>query len=347
MKNDTILVTGAAGFIGTYLIDALIRDGYKVIATDVATDGNDFYSKRGIDYIDIDTTVSQQFVKLNNIKIDAVVHLAACQPANVSEKKYDPRDYINVNVIGTLNVLEFCRKNSVKKIIYVSSHRNTQGLWQLDRAILEEDGSSIKYQGEYAMFSISESAAQDCISHYHAQYGLKAIVFRLPPVYGYGPHTEIFKEGRPIKTGFQVFIDQAKLGEPLEVWGNCERGRDIIYVKDVVAAFMQALSKPDVTGLFNITSGVYLTLRQQAEIIASVFWNSNSEPQFIFKPNIENGIESFLYDNSKAKRELGWYPKYTFKDMLIDYQKEAKSKEFEYLIVKRKDMLNKTGDTNG
>ncbi|WP_374032739.1 NAD-dependent epimerase/dehydratase family protein [Bdellovibrio bacteriovorus] len=68
------------------------------------------------------------------------------------------------------------------------------------------------------MFSISESAAQDCVYHYNAQYGLNGVIFRLPPVYGYGPHTEIFKDGKPTKTGFQIFIDNAKACKPIELW---------------------------------------------------------------------------------------------------------------------------------
>src|SRR5665647_3412828 len=79
-----------------------------------------------------------------------------------------------------------------RKIIYATTHRNTQRLWDKKKIISEDDGRSIKYSGQYSMFSISESAAQDCILHYQEQYGLKAIILRLPPVYGYGPHTEIF-----------------------------------------------------------------------------------------------------------------------------------------------------------
>lgn len=339
MKSKEIIVFGASGFIGTYLIDELLDQGHEVTASDISDVGREYYKKKNVSYINVDITKQDDFRKFEKKKYDIVIHLAACQPANVSEKYYDPNDYISVNVIGTLNILEFCRQKAVDKIIYASSHRNTQGLWAANKAIREDDGRGIKYRGEYTMFSISESAAQDCVEHYQAQYGLTGIVFRLPPIYGYGPHTQIFKEGKPIKTGFQIFIERAMACQPLEVWGDSEVGRDIIYIKDVVSAFIKAIDHPTASGLFNITSGKYLTLREQAKTIADLFWGESGSSKIVERPEKSNGMDAFLYDISKAKRELDWSPKYSFKDMLIDYKKECESKKYEYLVDKRKKML--------
>lgn len=262
------------------------------------------------------------------------------QPANVSENKFDPKEYINVNVIGTLNVLEFCKKNDVGEIIYACSHRNTEGLWKKDKAIKEDDGISLKFHGEYAMFSISESGAQNCLEYYRAQHGLKSIIFRLPPVYGYGPHTEIFKNGKPELTGFQTFINNAIENKPLEMWGDSSIGRDIIYVKDVVSAFIKAIENEKAYGLFNITSGKYLTLKDQVEITAKVFSDEKSTPNIIELKEKPNLMDSFLYSNNKAKEILGWSPQYSFEEMLLDYKLEMKNKKFEYLLEKRKNQFN-------
>ena len=342
MKSKLILVFGAAGFISTYLIDELLNQGCKVTATDISDIGREYYKNKDVRYVNVDITKKSDFEALDRSKYDAVIHLAACQPANVGQEKYDPRDYINVNVIGTLNILDFCRQNQVGKIIYASSHRNTQGLWSANKALREEDGRGIKYDGEYAMFSISESAAQDCVMHYQAQYGLTGVIFRLPPVYGYGPHTEIFKDGKPIKTGFQIFIEKAMACQPLEIWGDADVGRDIIYIKDVVSAFIKAIDNPTASGLFNITSGNYLTLRAQAQAIAAQFWGSNTQPIIIERPEKSNGMDSFLYDINKAKQTLDWSPKFTFEAMLIDYKLEMESKRYEYLLNKRKTMFQLT-----
>jgi UDP-glucose 4-epimerase len=335
-----ILVFGAAGFIGTYLVDELVRSGYQVTASDIDPWGRGYYAGKTLEYVEVDITDVATFGCLKNERFDAVINLAACQPANVSQRDYDPKKYINVNVNGTLNILDYCRRTSAGRVIYASSHRNTEGLWAKNRAIREEDGRSLKYAGEYAMFSISESAAQDCVFHYDGQYGLRGIVFRLPPVYGYGPHTEIFKDGKPIKTGFQIFIEKAQAGEVLEVWGDEFVGRDIIYVKDVVSAFLAALENPSAKGLYNITSGRYLTLCEQAETIASLFWGGGSKPVIVNLPDKPNGMDSFLYANEKAARELGWSPQYSFRDMLVDYMREAESGRFKYLLEKRQSMFD-------
>jgi UDP-glucose 4-epimerase len=261
----------------------------------------------------------------------------------VSERRYDPADFIRVNVLGTLNILDFCRRNGVPKIVYTCSHRNTQGMWEekASRPIREDDGRSIKFTGDYAMFSISESAAADCVEHYAQTYGIEGVVLRLPPVYGYGPHTEIFKDGKPIKTGFQIFIDRARAGEPIELWGDVKNGRDIVYVKDVVSAMELALEKRGVGGLYNISSGRRLTLEEQASTIVGLFSPPEKRSELKARPEIANNIENYVYDIDKAKRVLGWEPKYSFEDMLRDYERELESQRFAFLVEKRKRMLEK------
>jgi UDP-glucose 4-epimerase len=339
MSEKKILIFGAAGFMGTYLVDALSKSGYKVTASDISEAGRRFCEERGISYILADITKKEDFSKLPAEPFDAVIHLAATQPANVSEKNYDPASYIQVNVIGTLNILEFCRRNGAGKIIYASSHRNTQAMWVENRPISEKDGRALKFDGQYAMFSISESAAQDCVSHFDAQHGLKSIIFRLPPVYGFGPHTEIFMDGKPIKTGFQIFIENARACKPLELWGDSSKGRDIVYIKDVIDAFVKAIESGTARGLYNITSGYKLTLREEAETIAKVFWGSSDKPVIIERPEKPNNIDSFVYDISKAEKELGWKPKYSFEDMLHDYIREGEQNTFGYLVEKRRAQL--------
>jgi UDP-glucose 4-epimerase len=340
MSKKSILVFGSAGFIGTYLVDELLRAGHQVVASDFSAIGEEYYRRNEIEYVKVDITIKSDFENIPRRHYDAVIHLAALQPANFRSLAYEPEDYIRINVVGTLNILEYCRVNKVRKIIYASSHRNTAGLWARGRAIKEEDGRALDYHGEYAMFSISESAAQDLVDHYASQYALQGIIFRLPPVYGFGPHLEIFKNGKPMKTGFQTFIENAMACKPLEVWGDDQVGRDIIYVKDVVSAFMKALDNDKANGLFNITSGYLLTLREEVETIARVFWGDGTPPIVVARPEIPHRMDSFLYANAKANRELGWTPAYNFEAMLIDYKIELQRNKFGYLVDKRSTMFN-------
>lgn len=148
------------------------------------------------------------------------------------------------------------------------------------------------------------------------------------------------KDGKPIKTGFQIFIDKAITGEPIEVWGDTNVGRDIIYIKDVINAFVLAIEHPDARGLFNITSGKKLTLMEEVETIIDVFSEQNNKPELIKRPDISNNIDSFYYDISKAKEVLGWSPSFSFKDMLVDFIKESSAKKFSHLVDKRQVNIN-------
>lgn len=338
-----IVVFGAAGFIGTYFVDQLVNDGFDVLAVDKCIIGEAYYDDKGVPFINCDITVDKDLNKLPTKNIEAVVNLACMQPANMREDVYKSTDFFKVNVIGLLKVLEYCKKNGIPKIIYMCSHRNTQGLWSgAEGSISEEDGILIKYTGEYSMFSISETAATDCVMHYSKQYGIQGIILRIPPVYGYGPHTEIYKEGKPLITGLKIFIEKALVGDPIEVWGNKGNGRDIIYVKDVVSAMILAIGNDAANGLYNISSGRLLTLENQARIIAKVFAHEDNLPEIRYVPEKQNGIESYFYDISKAKRELSWTPKYSFEQMMIDYKNEMELGRFEFLVEKRKQMFDES-----
>jgi UDP-glucose 4-epimerase len=297
-----IVVFGAKGFIGSYLIDRLKQDGVEYFATDK-------------DHVDI--TKSGEFNKLPE-KVDVVVHLACLQPANVSDKEYDPVKYIETNVIGTLNVLEYCRKTKAR-LIYFNSHK--------------------KPKGEYGMYAISENTATESVMYYHIQYGMRYLIFKLPPVYGYGCYTEIFKDGKPVKTGFKTFIDNAVESKPLVVWGDCKKGRDIIYVKDVVSAILLALKNDKINGSYNLGLGKPITLEEEAREIVSVFSPKDKPSEMVYCPHKANGIEPLVMKICKTKKDLNWTPQYFFRDMLLDYKKEWESEKFDFLVEKRKRMV--------
>ncbi len=343
-----VIVFGAGGFIGTYLIDQLLAEHVDVVASDISGLAKAHYKQRGIPYRHVDITKKEAFEILPGDGVSAVVHLACVQPANVSEQDYSAVDYAMVNIVGTLNILEFCRVNRIPKIIYTCSHRNTQGMWaeKGGRAIREADGRSILFTGDYAMFSISESAASDCVHHYTQQYVIEGIILRLPPVYGYGPHLEIFKDGKPIKTGFLALMERAEAGEPLVLWGDPSTARDIVYVKDVVSAILLGLRRKNVAGLYNISSGRQLSLQQQAEAAIQVFSPPGRRSEIRYRPQTPLHFEPYVYDITKAREVLGWQPEYSFEDMLHDFRKERDGGRFSFLIQKRKELIERAAGSD-
>lgn len=338
-----IVVFGAGGFIGTYLIDGLIADGYEVLAVDVSEIAETYYRGRGIPFARVDITSEASFAALPTVGVDAIVNVACLQPVNVSEAAYRSVDYIQINVVGVLNILEWARRVGTRDVVHTISHRGVQGLWVRGEIITESSVKALKHSGDYTMFSISECAALDCIEHYNEAYGRRGVVLRLPPVYGYGPHLEGYRNGKPVKTGFMIFIERATKGEPLELWGDPERARDIVYVKDVVTAILLSLRNKEAIGLYNVASGEKVSLRTEAEEIVRVFSPKERPSTFVYRPERPNSVEPFLYDISKARRDLQWYPRYGVREMLEDFKREMESGRFDFLVEKRRQLFARGG----
>jgi len=335
-----IIVTGATGFIGFYLVNQLVKDGFDILAIDKGgVEEAGYFKKKNIPFIQMDITKEADFGKLPSEGIDAIVNLACMQPANMRDENYDPREYINVNVLGVINLLEFCLKNNINRLIHTISHRNVQKLWELGEVIDESSPRAIKYTGKFSMYSISESAAEDIIKHYTQEFGMKGILLRLPPVYGYGHHENMYKDGKVCKTGLGVFMEKAITGSPIEVWGDYENGRDIIYVKDVVSAIVKSLKNDQAVGLYNSASGRKLSLKEEVETIVKVFSSGKNPSKIIYRSDLPNSIEPFVYDIGKAKTDLGWEPEYSFEEMIVDYKKEMESGSLEFLLDRKARML--------
>ncbi|MBS1652580.1 MAG: NAD(P)-dependent oxidoreductase [Bacteroidetes bacterium] len=336
-----IIVTGATGFIGFYLVNQLHLEGFKVIAVDNSGfEEAEYFKKNEIDFIQLDITKEEEFSKLPTQGVEALINLACVQPANMPKEHYDPAKYVSVNILGVTNIFKYCQKNNIKKVLHTISHRNVQGLWEKGEVITEQSPRAIKFTGKFSMFSISESAAADIIEYFNQDYGMNGIIFRLPSVFGYGHHESFFENGKVVKTGLGVFIENAAKGESFEIWGDKDKGRDVVYVKDVVSAIILAIKSKNAKGMYNIASGKKLSLQQQVDDVIKVFSPKNNQSKIVYKPEKSNSIDPCVYDISKAERELGWTPKFSFQEILIDYKKEMESGKWEFLLGRKKRMIN-------
>lgn len=330
-----IIVIGASGFIGTYLVDDLISQGYEVFATGRNPIVMEHFKNKKIDSCNLDLSDKESFKQLPTKDVKAVVLLAAHLPANVG--KYNPFDYIDINITGTLNVLEFCRQNEIKKIVSTTSYSDVYNHWIKGKPIDSDVYRDYVLSGDHALYTISKNAATDLILHYNSDFGFQGSIFRLPPVYGYGPHSEIYVDEKYYKSGFQIFLEKAIAGESIEIYGDKDISRDVVYVKDVTSAIIGAINSPNSRGVYNITSGVATTLENQVLDIVEVFGRENGKSKIIYSPQKINSGKSYVFDISKAYEDFGYKPKYVpFKRLLLDYKKEMESKRFEYIVTSRK-----------
>lgn len=332
-----VLVIGATGFIGLYTVEKLVADGYQVIGTGRNEHLAGMVRERGAEYIPLDITDPAAFRKLPTKDVEGVILLAGLLPANVKLDSDDAGNaaYFAVNVIGTINVLEYCRKNGIRKVLSTTSYSDVAGAWKKGCAISETEPRNFHFTGDHAVYVVSKNAACDVMECYNQQYGMQCASFRLPPVYGVGPHSAIYVDGKYYKSGIQTFIEKAQKGETIELWGDPEITRDIVYVKDVARAFSMALKSDRVTGLYNMTSSTELTLRRQAETVIDLF-SGRKRSAIVCRPEKKNNTPSFLFDMSKAKRDFGFAPEYvSFSDMMADYKKELESGRWNTLIRER------------
>lgn len=334
-----VIVIGATGFIGIYTVDKLLSEGYEVLGTGRNSAMINMLHDKGVKCIELDITNIEDFEKLPTTGVEGVILLAGLLPANSTvdiSQQENADEYIRVNVIGTINVLEYCRKNGIKKVISTSSYADVFNAWQKGVALKETEPRNFGYTGDHAVYVISKNAANDIMEYYNQQHQMQCAQFRLPPVYGVGPHSEIYVNGKYYKSGIQTFIENAIEGRDIELWGNPHILRDIIYVKDVARAFVLALQSGQTYGLYNMTSGTELDLEEQAQAVIAVF-GENIKSKLVYRPDKLNNTPSFLFDMTKAKDDFGFIPEYTsYYEMMKDYKEELESGRWNVLIESRR-----------
>lgn len=331
-----IIVIGGSSFIGVYTIENLLNHGCEVIATGRNPKFKKHYEALGVEYINLDISNCSDFDHLPTDNVEGVILLAGLLPANSNIdicKSDNASEYFKINTIGTINVLDYCKRNGIKRLISTTSYADVFDSWRSDIPIKENEPRGFSFKGDHCAYVISKNAATDIMEYYNQQHGMFNAVFRLPPVYGVGPHSSFYVNGTYTKSGLQIFIEQALKGEPITVFGDRGLSRDVIYVKDVAEAFYKALFNSNTYGLYNMTSGNAITLDEQAKIIAEVFSQNGVVSEVRYDVSKRNNTTSYLFDMTKALKDFGFTPKYkNFKNMMLDYKHELEINRFAELF---------------
>ncbi|MBA7699181.1 hypothetical protein ES703_107869 [subsurface metagenome] len=261
--------------------------------------------------------------------VDCVVLLAGMMPARMAG--YDPYKYININITGTLNTLEYCRENNIAKIIFAQSQRDVVGHWNTGKFIKDDENRKLNLKGDHAVYIISKCTAIDLIEHYHQEYGIQDIIFRLPTIYCYWPDSTMYVNGIKKEMAYLTFIRKAIKGEPIEIWGNPNIAKDIVYIKDLIQMIEKAINSECAQGIYNVGTGVPTTLDEQIKGVIEVFCESDKKSKIIYRPD-KPSQNSYLYDISKAKKDLGYDVKYPYIEMLKDMKKEMNNPIFKMIL---------------
>lgn len=331
-----VIIIGASSFIGVHTTEEFLKQGGEILVTGRNNKFREHYEKLGVRYINLDLTKKKDFEQLPKENVEGVILLSGLLPANAQvnlDEDENADEYFAVNTIGTINVLEYCRKNGIKRVISNCSYADVRGAWG-KRAITEEEPRDYIFTGDHAVYVFSKNAANDTMEYYNQQHGMKNAWFRFPPVYGVGPHDSFYINGVLKKSGLKIFIDNASEGKDICVYGNKDLSRDVVYVKDVAHAYYMAMNSEKTYGLYNMTSGKGVTLEEQAKVIAELWAPSpNQQSRIIYKPEIANNTPSYLFSMEKAKCDFGFIPQYSdFKVMMQDYKKDLDENKYQELF---------------
>lgn len=330
------IIFGASSFIGVYTVDEFLKQGEKVIVTGRNNKFKEHYDEIGVQYINLDLANKEDFEQLPKEGVEGVILLAGLLPANAQvnlDEDENADDYFRINTIGTINVLEYCRKNGINRVISNCSYADVRGAWG-KKTITEDEPRDFIYTGDHAVYVFSKNAANDTMEYYNQQHGMKNAWFRFPPVYGVGPHDSLYINGTLKKSGLKIFIDNATEGKDICIYGDPNLSRDVVYVKDVAHAYYLAMKSDKTSGLYNMTSGRGVTLQEQAEVIAELWAPSpEKKSKITYKPEIVNNTPSYLFSMEKAKKDFGFVPAYSdFKVMMTDYKKDLDANKYQELF---------------
>ena len=327
-----IVVVGATSNVGSYF-SFWARDyfagRYEIVAT--GRKDTDFFVKNGMSYERLDMTCRNDFDRLPQNDVHAVVVMAAAAPSYMVT--YDPKSYLDVNVLGTFNTLEYCMRAKVDRVLFMQT---TYDIWNcvLRGEIIHPDTKpDYSYTGDHAVYVISKNAGVELLEHYHQEYGLKTFVFRFPTIYNYSPYHYYYPGGKKTLRPVYRMIENAMLSKPIEIWGDPCNAKDMVYVADCCQMLCRAIDVERSYGFYNVGTGVPVTLEEQVRTIIDVFSPLNKPSQIIYCPEKKCGGFCVM-DIANAKEELGYEPKYNCRALFEEYKKEMALNRFAPLLMR-------------
>lgn len=296
------IVTGAAGFIGSTLVDRLLAEGHTVVGIDNLSTGmpanlehatrKNQHRRGQFTFVQMDIEAPELAGVVANTEPNVVFHLAAQVDlrASVSDPQFDARS----NVLGTINVCEASRRAGVERIVYAASGGSRYGA---PTSLPVTEGTPVNPLSPYA---VAKLAGELYLSSYAQMYGMSAISLALSNVYGprQNPHGE---------SGVVAVFGSALIaGHTPTIFGDGTAARDYVYVDDVADAFVCASRLPmSSSGTYNIGTGRQTTVNEVYQLIAGAV-GAAAQPSYAAARTGE--VHAIALDPAAAGKHLGWKP---------------------------------------
>lgn len=310
MPQDKILVTGCAGFIGSNLVDSLLKNNFRVVGVD---NFNDYYDpkikEKNIEEAEknskfilyrVDITDEKKLIAVfKKEKPDIVVHLAA--RAGVRHSIDNPELYARVNVLGTVNLLKAAVDYKVDKFVFGSS------------SSVYGNSSKIPFEEEnlcediISPYGASKRAAEFFVESFNKNYGIKAIILRFFTVYG--------QRGRPDMAP-SIFVKAITKGKPLIQFGDGSSSRDYTNISDIVDGIIKAINWRGDFDIVNLGSDNPVTLKTFIKAIEKIL---NRKAEIDFQKQKLGDVDKTWASILKARKVLKWEPRTSLQKGLASY----------------------------
>lgn len=299
-----ILITGSAGFIGSHLVDELIKQNYEVYGFDNHFPGwGNHYANPLCHYINGDLRNLEQ-VDFALTNMDFCIHLGAI--SHVKTCRENPKLAYDVNVGGTVNVLEACRKNNIKRIVCASSDhiygRNPK------TPIIETNPYNAANESD--IYGLTKLFQLRLSQLYYKQYNLPIAITA---------SANVFSERQNLPNVIPSFILNALENKDLIIHGDGKQSREFYHISNLCDAYIKCIETPNIDGeLFNISGENELTIQKLAEKILELIPESDSKIKYIPNNEGHNIMEKMSLNINKAKQTLGYKVITSFEDGLKD-----------------------------
>ncbi len=325
------LVTGGCGFIGSHIVDKLLKEGHEVIVLDNFSTGRksnlDHQSNNSNLEIFNEDIRDKKAIEKYFVDVDYVYHIAAL--ADIVPSIQKPEEYYSTNVLGTFNVVQCAKEANIKKLVYAAS----SSCYGIPDNYPTNEKSEIRPQYPYAL---TKYIGEETVMHWGQVYDLPVVSLRLFNVYG-----ERSRTNSTYGAVFGVFLAQKLANVPYTVVGDGTQSRDFIYVTDVANAFYTACISDVKNEIMNVGNGKVEPINRIVEILGG-------EVTYIPKRPGEPDIT--FADTTKIKALLDWEPKVSFEQGIdkivenIDYWRQAPVWTEKTIEVATKDWFKYLGD---
>ncbi len=305
-----VLVTGGAGFIGSHLVDTLIADGHSVAAVDILATGKRENVNPQATLYEIDIRSPALAAAFEAARPEVVFHVAA--HASVSESVRDPMHDAEVNVLGTLNVLQQCAAYGVGRFVFSSTGGALYG--EPERLPADEEHPV----SPLSPYGASKAAAEAYVQTHCALSGIRYTILRYGNVYG--PRQDPFGEAGVVA----IFANAMMGGRPPTIFGDGSHERDYVYVDDVVRANVLALAQAE-DGVYNIGTGEGTTVAQVFDALAGATDYGGDPEHAAERPG---DVHRIYLDVRRAERGLGWRAAVSLEEGIrctVDAMREAEA----------------------